>query len=284
MNREQKEVKRGVDTPIIWGKPVNEFFVDSEGNPMREPLLDEVKFIGVVTPTIFRGVASSTKTMSVIYHGIKAGYEVYKQPCSEDMTRVDLLGSLSLVNNETVLLASPMLTALKRSSEGAKVLILFDEINLLSPSVLKSINGIMDEQRGLVTEYGTFRLNESSTVVGTMNIEYDSAGYDLDPQLRSRALIIDVNLNKAIDKLVKETRSEEGARKYKIKLGASAGEIIKQTNGAVGLRELTQMLSLVNKLGMTVEEALEVVLMKYEGESRRKIKEIVKLNFGVSKE
>jgi len=269
-------------TPIIWSEPINKFFVDENGNPEREPLLDEVKYIGVVSPLIFRGVASSTKTMSTIYYGIKAGYEIYKQPCSPDMTRQDLLGTMTLVEGKTVLLASPLLSGLKASSDGKKVLILFDEINLLPPIVLKSINGVMDEQRGLVTEYGTFRLNDESAVVGTMNVEFDSAGFDLDPQLRSRALVVDVDLDSAVDKLVEETQTNEGVQKYKIELTKSTGEIIKQTKGQIGLRELYQVYRLVTKLGMSKNDALNVVLMKFEEEQRRKIKEIIKLNFGGS--
>jgi hypothetical protein len=268
-----KETKLDSSINVIWKQPV-------ELNEIKEPLLDSVRFLNPQYITILRGVSGSSKTLSLIYHGlggkmitfdengikkdksgnpITAKYEVYIHECAIDQLPQDLIGSYILRGGDTDFVASSILSAFKSASEGKNVLLIFDEINLLRQEVLKSINSVMDDRKSIDSPIGRFSAGDNLILAGTMNSEIDSAGYDLDPQLRSRAIIPPFS----IKEFVKKNKN----------IFKSFGTVVEKTEGLFSLRELEKLWLLTKVFDFNQQEAIDILLNGYEEQKARTLKD-----------
>ncbi len=253
----KSEIERVWKEPIVWDGSV-------ETKPL-EPLMD-AKDITLLQnrmyPVIYRGAAGVGKTRSLLDWGLLNGYNVYIQECSSDMVASDLTGKWGLKGGETVYLMGETASALQASNESKKVLLLFDEINLLPQVVLKGIGSVFDFRLSINTDLGRIEGNEENIVIaGTMNSEVDSGGYDLDPALRSRCIVCDVKYEEMFRKICKLEGFDE--RWSKLMIG---------TRGLFSLRELEQIAQLTNVCKFTIEEAFSYILMKYPEQDRDIIK------------
>ncbi len=269
-NNQSEKQANGIN--VIWKQPVTL-------NEIREPLIDGVKFLNPQYITILRAPSGVGKTMALLYQGLngempyfdengimkKNGkpvtgkYKVFVHECATDQMPSDLIGSYILRGGDTDFVASSITSAFKAASEGERVMLIFDEINLLRQEVLKSINSVMDDRKYIDSPMGRFSAGDNLILAGTMNSEYDSAGYDLDPQLRSRAIIPRFDL----EKYVTEHK----------KMFDTFAKLITKTEGAFSIREIEKQWLFVSVFGMNQQDALYEILNTYPEELGKKIKE-----------
>lgn len=241
---------------IVWANPLAPVEYD-------DILLEnELGFLNPLYMTIIRAPSGTAKTTSLYRWGWKNGYEVYVSHCSPDMERADFLGHYTIVNGDTIYVASPLMTAMYRSAEH-KVLFIFDEVNLVQPIIMKSLGDALDVTHQLTdTVAGNIRANSDNIVfAGTMNSEVDSTGYELDVSTISRSIVIDVDIN-------------EIAKRLKSKVGKFAN-IFVETQGKLSIRDIEQMSYLLKEKKMEFFAALDIVLNKYDKEFKKQVRDII---------
>lgn len=246
-----------MENNVIWKKPIKvEGYIDEDIYiPELEKLINAWDFI------ILRGYAGIGKTYNSIVYGAKNNYDIYIFECSSDMSYYDVLGGFVLKNNETVYNASSILSAVY-NSQKKKTLLIIDEINLLSPAVLKALNSLFDFRKSIDSPIGRIMAGELK-IIATMNKEMESAGYPLDIAVQSRAVIYEIDIEKYVNIL-----------KTKNIIDDKSAEILKLSKFMVSIRELQQVKALITA-GFTNIEALNILLMKYDIEKRKQIKEIL---------
>lgn len=231
----------------------------SGSNGHNEPIMSEKDLkllLNGAYPVIYRGPAGVGKTSSLIFWGLANGYDCYVQECASDMMASDLTGKWSIINGETVFLVGEIGSALHNSMKK-KTLLILDEVNLLSPAVLKGIGSVLDFRLALNTDVGRIEGNDANIcIAGTMNAEPDSAGFDLDPALRSRCIVTDVDYGAIFKNLAK-----------KHPIDTKWVQIMTATQAKFSLRELHQ-LQVLTDIGFTADEAYKYVLTKYSAEDK----------------
>lgn len=265
---------------IVWREPL---VVREE----QEALIPE-KYLDLTDnddiPVLFSANAGVAKTSSIINYTHKKGYPLFIQECSSDMLATDLVGKWTIKGTETVYMAGECTSALHYSCmlkeqfdqkygniEGderekalekfPKVYLLLDEINLLPPIVMKGLGSLFDARKYLNTD-GPRIMGEREflRVVGTMNAESMSAGFSLDPAVRSRFLILKIKVTEILTKLQSEHQ-----------LSQDIIDLITQTDALFSIREVEQ-LSVLKTKGVAMEEGLRLILQKYEEEDLKTVK------------
>ena len=233
--------------PRIFQPPIN-----ARGD--KEPLIDMLDLIEVFPFVIFKGYAGIGKTSSVSSWAHKKGYDVFEFVGSADMNTFDLVGSYIIEGNDVKFSASTITSAVENSRTRPTVLVI-DELNLLRPAVVKSLNSLFDMRKSVDTLVGRFYGSDKLRVVGLMNVEEQSEGFDLDLSIVSRALIHEVNANAVRSKLV-----AAGV------VTKQLGEVMANTNYVFGLREVEQLKALK---AAKVPEPVNILLEKYADKSKR---------------
>jgi MoxR-like ATPase len=254
-------VKMKNEEKIIWKQPVD--LSNVEGTNVLE---EELKSLQAVDFVILRGPAGIGKTFSSILWGKENNYDVFVFEASGDMSFFDAVGFYVIKNGEMIFLASDITSAVK-NAEKNKTLLIFDEINLLPPSVLKSLGGLFDFRKSINTPVGRLVAPDGQLkIIGTMNSETESAGYSLDPALQSRAVVINIG------KVVVERMVRFGV------IDELTAKIMTETGFRFSLREAEQVLKLSSVYG--VERAFSMVLGKYDEEIRKQIREAINVIIG----
>jgi MoxR-like ATPase len=246
---------------IIWKQPVD--LSNVEGTNVLE---EELKSLQAVDFVILRGPAGIGKTFSSLLWAKQNGYDAFVYECSSDASFFDVVGYYIVRDGEMQFLASDVSSALK-NSERKKTLLIFDEINLLPPAVLKAVGGLFDFRKSINTPVGRFYSDGNLKIVGTMNSETESAGYSLDPALQSRAVVINLSIGKVVERMIKLGIVDE-----------ITGKILAETGFRFSLREAEQVLKLSSVYG--VEKAFSIVIGKYDEEVRKQVKEAISIVIG----
>jgi MoxR-like ATPase len=246
---------------IIWKQPVD--LSNVEGVNV---LGEELKALEVIDFIILSGPAGVGKTFSSLLWAKQNGYDAFVYECSSDASFFDVVGYYIVKDGEMIFLASDITSAVK-NAERNRTLLIFDEINLLPPSVLKSLGGLFDFRKSINTPVGRFVAPDGQLkIIGTMNSETESAGYSLDPALQSRAVVINIG-KVVVERMVKFGIIDELTAK-----------IMTETGFRFSLREAEQVLKLSSVYG--VERAFSIVLGKYDEEVRKQIKEAINVIIG----
>ena len=261
---------------IVWREPLR-------ANEKEEPLIPErlLNIINTSVPVIYTAPSGIGKTSSLINYGFEKNHSIFIQECSNDMLASDLTGKWGIKNNETIFLASEIASALflskkyeeeynslieEEKKQGKKmVMLIIDEINLLAPAVMKGIGSVFDSRKYLNTDIGRiYGASEHLLIVGTMNSESDSAGYSLDPAVRSRFIIAAVDTKDVIDKI---------ANTYSLQ--PEVIKLIKDSNSLFSIREIEQLIILNVIKKFTMKEAFDIILSKYEEEQKKFMMDLV---------
>ncbi len=250
----------GSNIPVILQSKIRDDALSAD-----EPLIDKLELINLFDFTIYKGYAGIGKTSSVESWAKREGYDVFEIVCSQDMNTFDLVGSYIIRGNDMVFAATQITSAVV-NSQTRKTLLIIDEINLLQPEVLKSLNNLTDFRKSVDTVVGRFT-GKNLKIVGLMNVEAASAGNELDITAASRAVVHTADVAAITAKLIKA-----GV------ITKQLGEVFKSTSFAFGLREAKQLKVLVSS-GMP--NAVSLLLDKYnDDELREQIKQAFVIVYG----
>lgn len=256
------------EIPANWAAPVSLAEIEAEVNVME----DELKSLDGWPFLILRSKAGVGKTYSPMVwakrnvcpkckeEGAQNQWvHVFIQECSGDMGRYDLVGSNIIGNGGGFeFQAGQVSSAIRWAQMGHRTMLIMDEVNLLPPATVKSINSAFDFRHAVDTPVGRFEAGQNLLIVGTCNSEKESAGFDLDDSFQSRAVIVTLNAGDIADRFLKLGKLDE-----------DTASLIRATDGAFSLREAQQQVALAKVYGDA--KAMQMVTSKYVNEDKKKL-------------
>jgi len=240
---------------VNWKQPVKLDDIETNFNSLDEELksLDGWDFI------IVRGPAGIGKTYGSLEWAKVKSHDAFVQECSGDMGFFDLVGSWMFDGQAgAVYQAGIVASAMMNAQNGKPTLLVMDEINLLPQTVLKDIGSIFDFRKAVETPIGRIYGNGNLKIVGTANSEQESAGFELDVALQSRATIFTLDAKEMSKRLLKAGMVDELTAK-----------LIAETDGIFSLREAQQVLALSPIYGP--QKAMKIVVNKFTNDERKKV-------------
>jgi MoxR-like ATPase len=222
---------------------------------------------------ILKGPKGDGKTLSVLTFAAQTQTPIVIQECSEDTKAYHLMGSQTLLGDETVYVLGALPTAIDVANEVGKCILLFEEINALPPGVQKQLNAITDfRQMVSMPHIGrTYKTKPGCKlwVVGTMNPSVYGGTYDLNEDLKSRFEEIEVSYHsmkqeKEILRAVCGNLVDDKMLDLLIRFAKDTRQ--KTTAYSISTRDLVRLVQTVSVVGLDV--ALQMVVCKFEGEDR----------------
>lgn len=232
------------------------------------------KSIAFKSNLLLKGPKGDGKSLAVIAYSSFINCPVVIQECSEDTKKYELHGTQSLLGDETVFVLGSIPTAIDVANEVGQCVLLFEELNALTPQVQKQLNAVTDFQKmASLRQIGrTYRLRESAKlwVVGTMNPSVYGGTYDLNEDLKSRFEEIEVTYpnfgqEKRIMAAVCPGAIPDALLDQLIKLAHETRQ--NATGYALSTRDLVRLVFTVRDVGLDV--ALQMVVCKFEGDDDR---------------
>lgn len=231
------------------------------------------------------------KSLSVAAFCAKMKYPVITFDCSEDVRRSHLLGMFVPRGAETPFVLGPLTTAFEVANEVGHCVLIFEEINALTPQMQKVLNATTDFRRAIdVPECKrVFRLKEGAKlwVVGTMNNTVYGGVYALNEDLKSRFRMLPVDYPKKDDerRIVVEVL-------HQMKIPCDAALLSKMLTlsqetrqGAIeyalSTRDIVQLMEDTHRVGLN--KALWIATGKFEGSDRTTILQRIESTFGLGK-
>jgi hypothetical protein len=257
-----------IELKVRWKEPVQLDDIDVSTNLLK----DELQALEVWPFVIFRAPAGFGKTYNVLVDAKKKGYDAYVQECSGDMGFYDLIGApIQDGQGGAVYQAGQVASAVHRAQEGHKTVLIMDEINLLPANVLKDIGSVLDFRHWVDTPIGRLYGNKHLMVVGTANSEMESAGFELDVALQSRAVIFTM------------APKDMASRMKEAKFVDNSGErLVGDTGGLYSLREIQQVQALVPVYGK--KRAMKIIVNKWtDPEKIKKLTNAISVIYGKDK-
>lgn len=178
--------------------PVEDLFVTSTPPYLDVFGLHELyKVLAFNTNVLVKGPKGDGKSLSVSAYAKEIGVPLIIQECSEDVKKMDLMGTQNLIGDETIFTLGCIPAAIETANEFGSCILCFEEINALTNQVQKMLNALTDfrKQCSLPFLGKTYRLREGAFlwVVGLMNPSAYSGTYDLNEDLKSRFEEIDLS-------------------------------------------------------------------------------------------
>ena len=236
-------------------------------------LHDIYKKIAFDSNLLLKGPKGDGKTLSIIAFACEHKVPLVIQECSEDTKAYSLMGSQSLIGNETVFVLGSLPTAIDVANEVGNCILLFEEMNALTPQVQKMLNAVTDFRKMVSMPHieRSYKLKKGAAlwVVGTMNPSVYGGTYDLNEDLKSRFEEIEVTYpasehEKQILKRVCGQAVDDHMLDLLIRF---AKETRQQATGySLSTRDLVRLVNTVAKLGL--DTALQMVVCKFEGDDR----------------
>ncbi len=147
-------------------------------------------------PLLIEGPKGTAKTLAVAKWAEKNKCPMIQTDCSEQSKRYDFIGRFIPVDGEIVFQLGDLPRAIELANEYGKAMIVFEEINALTPNMQKVLNQLFDwRQHVYVPEVGkTFRLKEGCqlAIVATCNPTHYGGTHELNEDMRSRLTIYKV--------------------------------------------------------------------------------------------
>jgi hypothetical protein len=246
------------------------------------PYVDIFKLHNLYNKTAFgsnlllKGPKGDGKSLSFFDWAAKRSVPLISQECSEGTKETHLMGSQTLLGDRTVFVLGAIPSAIDVANEVGECVLLFEELNALTPQVQKMLNAVGDFRKAcsMPAIKKTYRLKPGKKlwVVATMNPSVYGGTYDLNEDLKSRFNEADVTYpeaglekqvllanigNQVSDDILSKvirlgTESRGGSFSYKL-----------------STRDLVSVLK--NVLWTDLQTALQLVVCKFEGEDRKLI-------------
>jgi len=96
---------------------------------------------------LLKGPKGDGKTLSVITYAAMTNTPLVIQECSEDTKKMDLMGSQTLLGDETIFTLGCIPAAIDTANEHGSVILLLEEISALTPQTQKQFNVVIDFRR-----------------------------------------------------------------------------------------------------------------------------------------
>lgn len=253
------------------------------------PLYEKIAFKANV---ILVGPKGTGKSLSVAAYCAQNKYPVITFDCSEDVRRAQLIGMFVLRGNETPFVLGPLPTAYEIANECGHCVLILEEVNALTPQMQKVLNPLADFRQTIEVPEAQriFQLKEGAKlwVVGTMNNSTSYGGvYQVNEDLKSRFRMLPVEYpNPGAERSILEFVIKSKALTFpdaKIvdRLLTLAKETRQNTLGyALSTRDLVQLLEDTALVG--IDQALIMMVGKYEGSDRTTIKKRIESIFGLA--
>jgi hypothetical protein len=237
---------------------------------------------------LVKGPKGDGKSLSFVFWAHSTKTPIIKVKCSEDVKDKHLTGSFILRPGETPFILGPLPTAIDIANEYGRAILVFEEINALTPQAQKQLNELLDFQRevSIAQISKTYRLSDNANLwcVATMNPSVYGGTYDLNEDLRSRFSEVEIDYPKHGQE-VKIINANVPFSEVTIKdtNKATYDEFVKNCinlanetrKGGMGYslssRDVVRAVRGVFQLGLSVEESLQLIACKFENEDRNVI-------------
>lgn len=233
---------------------------------------------------LLKGPKGDGKSLSVVTYAAATCCPIVIQECSEDTKKYELMGSQFLIGSETVYVLGSLPTAIDVANEVGQCILLFEELNALTPQVQKQLNAIGDFRKMVSLPHigKTYRLREGAKLwlVATMNPSVYGGTYDLNEDLKSRFEELEITYPSmdAEKKVLKQVATKIDDQTLH-QLVQFAKETRQQATGyAFSTRDLVRLVNSVSLMGLDV--ALQLAICKFEGEDRDVVMKRVASVFG----
>lgn len=252
------------------------------------PLYEKLAFLSNLVLVGPKGIG---KSLSVAAYCAKKGYPVITFDCSEDVRRSHLLGMFIPRGAETPFVLGPLTTAFEIANEVGHCVLIFEEVNALTPQMQKVLNGTTDFRRAIdVPECKrVFRLKPEAKlwIVGTMNNAVYGGVYALNEDLKSRLRMVPVDYPKKDDerRIVAEVLHQSGVP-GEAGLLAKLLTLAQETRQgaieyALSTRDVVQIMEDAHRIGLN--RALWIASGKFEGSDRAAVLQRIESIFGIGK-
>lgn len=244
------------------------------------PIFDKLAFQANLVMVGPKGVG---KTLAVQSWAQRNEVPIITYDCSEDIRRSNLVGSFILEGDATPFVLGPIPNAIRVANAVGKAVLVFEELNALTPQMQKLLNPLTDfRKRVEIPEAGeVFHLEGEAKlwVVGTMNTAVYGGVNELNEDLKSRFRMLPIPYPSAQQEaaiLAKYANNPVLSTKL-IRLAAETRQ--RATAYALSTRDLVQLLEDEQRVGTAL--AFGLMAGKFEGAERQFFSERVFAVFGV---
>jgi MoxR-like ATPase len=279
---------------IVTRTPTSDLIVEQE--PLYIDIFhlhDIYRQLAFRSNILVKGPKGDGKSLSVLAYAHQTKCPVVIQECSEDVKKFDLMGTQTLLGDDTIFTLGAIPLSIDVANEVGQCILLLEEVNSLTPQVQKMLNAVTDFRKQCSMPFlgRTYKLRPGAKlcVMGTLNPSVYGGTYDLNEDLKSRFEEIELSYpapgqekrvllssckNLIGTKMPFALRIMDGAAVKEHwtlddvvldRLIRLAGETRQQATGyALSTRDLVRIVETVAILG--IEKALQLVLCKFEGE------------------
>jgi len=234
---------------------------------------------------LIKGPKGDGKSLSVFTYAAEHGIPLVVQECSEGTKETHLMGSQTLIGDKTVFVLGSIPTAIDVANECGECILLFEELNALTPQVQKMLNAVGDFRKAcsMPAIKRSYRLQPGKKLWlrGTMNPSVYGGTYDLNEDLKSRFDEIEITypepgLEKQVLITVCGSAVANDVLDKVIRLGGESrqGEL----SYSLSTRDLVRLVQTIPKAGLPV--ALQLIACKFEGDDRENIIRRINSIFG----
>lgn len=222
--------------------------------------------------------------------------------CSEDSKEKHILGNFIIKQGangmESPWVLGNVAKAIDIANEYGRAILVFEEVNALTPQIQKQLNSLLDFRKsvdiGQLSRSFKLRENAFLWVVGTMNPSVYGGTYELNEDLRSRWIDVDLSYpNKAQERAIIDANVQfmplpapapDPNRQLAdwntmvdtfIKLGGETRT--GQTQYALSSRDLVTHVKLAKDVGL--KQALQLLVCKFEGDDKKTVISRIISNF-----
>lgn len=282
-------IRRGLAAPMQRGisverRPSEEFLFDES-----PPFVDIHNLLPLYNKLAFRenllvkGPKGNGKSLSFVYFAHTTSTPLIKVKCSGDTKDRHLTGTFIMRGNrETPFILGPLPSAIDVANEYGRAILVFEEINSLTPQVQKQLNELLDFQKEVsVSQINkTYRLNKESHLwaVATMNPSVYGGTYDVNEDLRSRFEELDTDYpsqrqeKEVVRANVTPPTDPSVASGYGrfIELAIRLASETRQKGLGYSLssRDVVRLVRGVYELGLNQNSALQLLASKFEDDDR----------------
>ena len=141
-------------------------------------------------PLLEEGPKGVGKTLGVASFADAEQIPMLQFDCSENVRRTDLIGRFVLKGEEVSYMLGILATAIEVANQHGKAILVFEEINALSPNMQKVLNQLLDWRRHVYVPevYRTYNLKPEARllIMATMNPSTYGGVFQMNEDLKSR--------------------------------------------------------------------------------------------------
>ena len=241
------------------------------------PFVDIHGLIDVYNKVVFRnnllikGPKGDGKTLSLIHYCHETKMPLITVECSQDTKSRDLLGTFTNLGQFQL---GPIPMAIDIANTCGSAVLVFEELNALTPQIQKVLNAVLDFRKFVTIPQlaKTYQLKEGARLwfVATMNPSVYGGTYDLNEDLRSRWIELEVGYPQhGQEKKILEAHFPDSKIDHQVmdKFIRLASDTRQQGTGyALSTRDLVDAVGLLEV--MPIQDVLQLVVCKFEGEDR----------------